>query len=357
MWALLIDADSVNGFPNLALMKLSASLKAKGASVDLIRGIPETPPLVDYDRAFLSCVFFQNAERAKAYAESLNYPVELGGSGIDLTTELPYDIEHIRPDYALYPTPFSIGFTSRGCIRKCGFCVVSKKEGHIRDHAPITEFHNPDHRDIVLLDNNFLASPRWRENLAYIRNQKLRVNFNSGLDIRLMSSEIAGLLHETKCRDWTFKTRKIAFAFDSPSIAKAVVRGIDLLRDAGFTKNDFRNVIMFYVLVGYNTTPIQDLERLRLLMDRKVGFFVMRFNQAEGPHRILYHLARWANRMFYQYFDFADYNCGDSLESYKAVFGNGPDPSWRGVGCPQAGNAWANRTGKQDPRQEALNDE
>lgn len=301
MKVLLIDADGVNGFPNLALMKLSAWYNAQGDHVDLIKGIPTTPPLERYDKALASCVFFQNRESVLSYLRLLDCPWELGGSGYDLETELPYEIEHSRPDYGLYPTPFSIGFTSRGCIRKCGFCIVQKKEGHIRDNAPISEFHNPDHDRLVLLDNNFLASPKRKENLAYIREQGLSVNFNQGLDARLITWKVAEELASIKLYAWRFKTKGFHIAFDSPISEKAVRRAISNCANAGI--RSYR--IMCYVLVGFDTTLEQDLDRVMILKEIGAIPFVMVYNKTDNP--VLWDLARWVNRKYYQFIDWKDY--------------------------------------------------
>ena len=291
---LLVDADSKNGFPNLALMKLSAWYKMKGWTVDLIEGLPMAPPLHLYDKSYISVIFFQNKERALAYGLMLPN-CEIGGSGYDLTKTLPDEIEHIMPDYSLYDIDYSMGFTSRGCIRNCGFCVVAKKEGNIRDNAPITEFL--EHDKLMLLDNNFLASPKCKQNLDFLIINELKVNFNQGLDIRLMDNELAALLASTKYYSWNFKTRSLHFAFDDMRYEKKVWRGINLLENAGVKPKH----LMFYVLVGYNTTEKEDLYRIYALKDRGVKPFVMPFNQVKNR------LTRFVNRRYYEFMKLGDY--------------------------------------------------
>lgn len=295
---LLIDADSKNGFPNLVLMKISAWHKAKGNHVDLIKGIPTSPPLGKHDKAYASCVFFQNKEKLVAYLRMLGCDWIAGGSGWNLSSGLVSEIEHIRPDYALYPTSFDLGFTSRGCIRHCGFCVVPQKEGTIRDHAPISEFHDPEHDEIILLDNNFLSSPRWRENLAFIKAHNLKVNFNQGLDIRLVNREIAGLLAETKSFDWKFGMRGFYFAFDSMAVEPSVCKGVRLLEDAGIKARS----LMFYILVGYNTTQEEDLHRIEKIKELGAIPYIMPFNSSRDQR--IRKLARWVNRRYYQFIDY-----------------------------------------------------
>ena len=315
---LVVDADSKAGFPNLALMKISAWHKQQGDSVDLIMGIPYAQPLIPYDKTYISVIYWQNAIKANTYARMLPGEVDIGGIG-DSYKKLSDEIEHIRPDYALYPTKFSMGFTSRGCIRKCKWCVVPKKEGDIHDHAPITEFLHPKHKKLVLLDNNFLASPMWEKNLQFIIAKKLKVNFNQGLDIRTVTTEKAEMLRDTKIQDWHFKKRKFTFAFDHPSHKRGVIKGIRILRDAGINLSS--NNCVFYVLVGFNTTPAQDLERIDILRKLDVGPFVMRFNKEKGEHRILLHMSRWVNRKLFQFMEFCDYDYSDSKKAYRAVFG------------------------------------
>lgn len=309
MRVLLVDADSVNGFPNLALMKYSAYHKGRGDHIDLIRGIPSTKPLFLYDLIIISCIFFQNKQRVLDYADQFtDTEVLVGGSGVDLALTLPDEIEHILPDYYLYGLDFSMGFTSRGCLRNCEFCAVPTKEGPIRDHAPISEFHNIDFKKLMLLDNNFLASPRWRENLREIKRLGVKVNFNQGLDIRLMTEEIANLLVELKVNDWHFRKRALHFAFDDPRFEKYVRDGVALLVDAGFTPSS----LMFYVLVGFNTTKEQDIERVRILKELGVKPFIMPYNQSTDPW--IRHFARYINGRWHEFIEFKDYNEGVLVE-------------------------------------------
>ena len=299
MKVLLIDADSKTGFPNLALMKLSAYYKQQDAEIELIKGIPTTRPLAHYDKIFISCIFFQNKTRVLDYASQLDNPI-IGGSGFDLELSLDCDIEHTRPDYSLYDIDYSLGFTSRGCIRNCGFCIVPQKEGMIRDNAPIAEFLYPDHKKVILLDNNFQASPRWRENIRFIIEKDLKVNFNQGLDIRLMNQEFAEQLAQTKYYDWEFKHRGLYFAFDDLRYEKAVWKGIDIIERVGIPLKH----CLFYVLIGYNTTEEQDLYRIQALKERGVHPYVMPYNRYKSK------LTRWVNRLYYQFIPWEIYKGG-----------------------------------------------
>jgi len=306
MQILLVDADSKEGFANLALMKMSAWLKEinnGNLKIDLIKGIPSTAPLEPYDKTYISTIFFQNRDKVLDYANQIEN-VEIGGSGWDLHTTLPDSIEHIMPDYSLYGYDYSMGFTSRGCIRNCGFCIVPEKEGMICDNAQIYEFHDPEHKKIMLLDNNFQASPNWYKNLEYIIHHKLKVNFNQGLDIRTLDANFTNMLRKTKYYSQSFKTRGLHFAFDDLRYEKQLRRGIDILLKMGIPPKH----LMFYVLVGYNTSYTDDLKRIDILLEYDTKPYIMRYNQTKDKR--LTALARYYNRMYYEFIERDQYNNG-----------------------------------------------
>ena len=301
MKVLVVDADSKKGFPNLALMKISAWHKCQGDTVDLIKGIPQARPLVAYDKVYISVIYWQNATAASTYGRQFDCPVVMGGIGWGYDT-LSDEIEHIMPDYDLYGTDYSMGYTSRGCIRKCPWCVVPRKEGMIKDNVPISEFLDPRHDKVILLDNNFGASPKWRETLEFLIEHDLKVNFNQGLDIRLVTNEFAELLAQVKYYNWRFKRRTLHFAFDTMKVERAVKRGIKTLGNAGI--KPYR--IMVYVLTEYDTTLEQDLHRVQVLKDLGVIPFVMRFDR-QRQNKEMTRFSRWVNRRTYQWIPFEDY--------------------------------------------------
>lgn len=303
---LLVDTDSKDGFPNLALMKLSAHHKRLGDTIDLIKGIPTAPPLEEYDITYLSCIFFQNAGRVRDYANQIKSKgLILGGSGF-----LPYDvrlgseIEHILPDYDLYGVDFSMGFTSRGCIRNCEWCIVPKKEGKIRDNAPVSEFHDLRYNKIILLDNNFQASPKWRENLEYIIDHNLKVNFCQGLDARLVNEEFASMLSLSKCYDWAFNVRGAYLAFDTPQMEKPLLRALKTFENAGMPPKSF----IVYVLVGFDTSYKDDLKRIDTIIEAGAKPYIMLYNRS--PDSTLRHLARFYNRKYYEFVKRDEYKEG-----------------------------------------------
>lgn len=119
----LIDVDSHN-FPNLCLMKLSEYHTRRGDRVEW------WDPVKQYDLVYKSRVFTDTYSKDTIQVNNADKVIQ-GGTGYGPGENLPHEIEHIRPDYFLYPRFLgtAYGFLSRGCPRNCGFCIVSKKKG------------------------------------------------------------------------------------------------------------------------------------------------------------------------------------------------------------------------------------
>lgn len=292
----LIDVDTKyrektrrgDPFPNLAAMKLKRACDRDGhaCGFDI-----ENPDIV-----FVFCVFernYHNAQNEMMQERSRGVRVICGGSGLmgaptaanDKWFELPHDIEVLMPEYSLYPTlNYSLGFTTRGCIRNCPPCIVHRKEGKFRRAQHIMEFHNPEFKSCKLLDNNILADKEWFfENTNWAIENKVKIDITQGMDIRLLTDEITEQLHRIK-----FVDQQMKFAWDSLDCEDAVMSGISMLKDHGI--NTHRNVA-FYVLVGYNTTVEQDIYRCNKLRENNVQSRAMIYNEQKTP--MLSALARW----------------------------------------------------------------
>ena len=251
---LLIDVDST--IPNLALMKISTWKKSLGYEVGF--------DISDPDEIYASCVFDKNRHKLDGL-EFLhpNAYIDRGGVGYDLHKKLPDEVDLMMPDYSLYPgMDYDLGFTTRGCIRNCYFCVVPKKEGKFRRVQHPREFHDPTHKNVMLLDNNILADKEWFMEITdwFIENN-LKVSFNQGLDVRLMDKEITDRLSKVK----TFERLRIAF--DTIGVKDAVVKGIDMMNKSGI---DCRNRLICYVYVHDDSQFDNALERCMILKENKV---------------------------------------------------------------------------------------
>ncbi len=212
----LHDSDNT-GFPNLALMKISAWHKAQGDTVEWF------VPMLHYDRVYSSKVFTFTHEDPYLPPDTIK-----GGTGYGLYKDLPPEIDSMFPDYSIYPNcDYAIGFLTRGCIRACPWCVVPKKEGKIRPYRTWKEIKRPDSKKIVFMDNNVLACPHGIEQITDMGGQDVRVDFNQGLDARLITDDVAELLGRLK---WI---RSLRLACDTGAMLPVVTKTIERLGKHG----------------------------------------------------------------------------------------------------------------------------
>ena len=271
----LHDSDRT-GFPNLALMKLSAYHKAQGDTVEW------WIPMIQYDRVYSSKVFTFTPEETMLPKDTIK-----GGTGYGQYDALPDDIDSMYPDYTIYPEcHHAIGFLTRGCIRACPWCVVPKKEGRIRPYSTWKDIKRQDSRDIVFMDNNVLACEHGINQIKEMIGQDVRVDFNQGLDARLITPEVAELLAKLK---WI---RFIRMSCDTDSMLDVVLRAIHLLEKNGV--KPYR--VFVYLLVQ----DIASAEK-RALALRKAGAEVFEqpyrdFENNIEPTREQKAFARWVNR-------------------------------------------------------------
>lgn len=285
----LIDVDGFHAdrrrrrgsiFPNLALMKLSAYHKAQGDDVEW------WDALVHYDRVYMSKVFTFSPD-IEVYINADE--VVRGGTGYkDYDTVLPPEIEDCFPDYSLYPdADYAIGFLTRGCIRACPWCVVPKKEGRIRPNATWREIRRPDTDKVVFLDNNVLACQHGLEQIEEMGDtREVKVDFNQGLDARLVTPEVARLLARLR---WI---RQLRFACDTSAMLPVIEKTVGILGEAGI--NPWK--IFVYALA-------QDLEEAHnrvIALDRMgVDPYVQPYRDIDDggePSDELKRFARWVNR-------------------------------------------------------------
>ena len=313
----IIDADLISRtkhrFPNLACMKLSAYWQNEGGQVSLLTKYDQDE-INSFDKIFCSKVFTDTIVPDWL----LQLPnVMYGGTGFyyDKAEPLPDQIEHCMPDYHLYDLyvndkivsgckrndfkyylDYSIGFLTRGCFRKCDFCV-NKNYNQVLIHSPLTEFLDENRRKICLLDDNVLGCSEWQSLLTELQSTGKPFQFKQGLDERILTDEKCELLFKSKY-DGDY-----IFAFDNIDDKKVIKNKLNLIRQ--YTNKWLK----FYCLCAYDRNDKYDadfweqdlfdlFERIKILMDYNCLPYIMRFAKyKESPYQKVYtNIARWCNQ-------------------------------------------------------------
>lgn len=330
----LVDADLLDSgtrHPNLAVMKISGYLKEQGCDVRLIEDYRELYDVIlegyetdyskamAYDAIYISKVFdFTKIDEGLTKLPN----VFCGGTGFyfEYARPLPFEIEHHMPDYGLYTyyirndqsrknketwyndyLNFSIGFATRGCFRKCEFCVNKHYQG-VSFHSHISEWLDPSRPYIYLWDDNFLAFPHWREVLGELKATGKPFQFRQGLDIRLMTDEKAKALSEARYYG------DFIFAFDHIEETPLIERGLAIWRK--YCSKETK----LYVLSGFDAQDENEIvsvfERIKVLMKYGCLPYIMRHEKYnESPHKGMFiQLARWCNQpKFFKNLSFREY--------------------------------------------------
>lgn len=294
MRIMLVDIDSK--IPNLALKKIEKYYLDRGNEV-----IWNMPILRDsMDKIYVSCVFTKNKDMCKEWEGR----AEIGGTGYDIKKVLPEEIEQVKPR-------INWGFTTRGCIRNCEFCFVPEKEGKIRIEGNIYDIWDGKSKELILLDNNILALPEhFRSVCRDLIKENLKVDFNQGLDHRLLTKELAQILLSLK------HTREIRFAFDYIQYKPTVLKAIKLLKEAGIKDWGSR----WYLYIGPKDTFDTVYERMIILKEAKQHVYVMRDEAVyKKPEYIA--LATWGNMMGAFKYNLKDLlDKSERLKPYKKYF-------------------------------------
>lgn len=280
-----VDGKHYQGtlFPNIALMKIAGYHEKQGDQVEWYLGNLWAD---QYDKIYASKIFSFSGMPDLPKAN-----VAVGGTGIDFTNRLPAEIEGSPVSYSLYPDcNFHVGFSMKGCRFNCKFCCVPKKEGRPYKYDSIDDLLvNPKGGNrLMLLDNDFFGSPTWKEDLCRIGELNMKVCFVQGLNVRIITNEQAKLLAKVRYYNKDFDQRYLSFAWDRFFDGKLILKGIKICNDAGIPCKHMQ----FFVLIGFDSTPEQDYERVMTLRDLGAMPFVMPYNKSD-PYQKAF--ARWVN--------------------------------------------------------------
>lgn len=237
------------------------------------------------DTTFVSCVFSWDLKRARAicryYAEK-GYKVRAGGPAVIMNPESMQCIAEIggQVDALPHHNPRAT-FTSRGCIRKCGFCAVPRIEGDLYELA------DWEPRPIIC-DNNLLACSKahFDSVIDRLKSAGIKgVDFNQGLDARLLTKHHASRIAE-------LDLKYVRLAWDDVRLESRFMRAWQLLRGAGIPK--YR--ISVYVLIGFNDTPGDAFHRLHVIANNLNSLTVpMRYQPVDASERNNFVADGWAH--------------------------------------------------------------
>ena len=290
----LIDQDNTR-FPNLALMKISSYHKQIGDCVEWYL------PFEHYDKVYISKVF----NFTPNYEYIINADeVEKGGTGYDISKVLPRDIDMAIPDYSIYPyidKKTAYGFITRGCPNRCKHCVVPNKEGKVKPYMDVEQIAIDGRTNLILMDNNILASDFGIKQIVKIIEKGYRVDFNQAMDARLVTDDIAYLLANVKWLNY------IRFGCDSHKQIDYCIEAINLLRKHGY-KKEFMLYTMLHGDIKECYERINYWKRYGGLVCCNAQPFRDPFNQRNIIPQWQKDMARWTNRKeLYKSFDFKDY--------------------------------------------------
>lgn len=261
---------------------LALDSKIKNIAIEKIRLYHQTKndvvedffPLNKYDIVYISKIF--NFTPNYEYAIN-SKKIIIGGSGFDIKVKLPKEIEKMKPK-------INYGFITRGCIRNCEFCIVPSKEGkiYLESENLFYDFWDKKSKEITIMDNNILAMPDiFFKTCKELKKQKIKVDFNQGLDFRLLTDDICNELKSIKHKEYHF-------AFDYIAYKNKIIESINLLKKYGIKRNTW------YIYCSEKNIFQDCLERANILKSNNQNGFIQRDINIYYDKRYIA-LAQWVN--------------------------------------------------------------
>ena len=130
------------------------------------------------------------------------------------------------------------------------------------------------------------ACKDWEDLAGQLSESKAWINFNQGCDIRIMTDKKTEALK-------SIKVKQVHFAWDRYEDKEIIVPKFKAVKElTGWDKRK----LPVYVLVNFNTTLEQDLERIYTLRDLGVWPYVMVYEKDKLPkNHVIRKLQRWVN--------------------------------------------------------------
>lgn len=289
-------------YPPLGLLKLAAYHKRRKDEVRFVQGFCRdgfNPDIIYITSLFtyayepvhdVICYYSRQYQKTRIvvggiYATSCpEHLEEAFQNRIEVYRGIVSEVEDILPDYSLIPEwKASILFSSRGCIRKCSFCSVPFLEPKFEAKKSIRHLIHPNHNKVIFWDNNILASPYWKDIFHELEELDLEVDFNQGLDARLLSETTVEKLK-------SFKVPVIRLAYDSKDITISLKKAIGLLKEIGIRG---RRIIVYCLYNYQQDTPDDFLNRIKDLLEWGVVAYPMRYEPLEPRRKNTYVSPNW----------------------------------------------------------------
>ena len=271
-------------YPNLALMKISSWHKSQGDSVEWYN------PFDRYDIVYMSKIFSFTPDYGQWITNTKH--IRKGGTGYDLHTTLPEEMEFVVPDYSLYPSidkKTAYGFLTRGCPNKCKWCVVPRKEGNVKPYMDVDDVAVDGRTNLILMDNNILACDYGLQQLRKIIEKGYRVDFNQALDARLVTDDIAMSLAKVR---WL---NHIRFGCDTPKQIGECERAMQMIDSYRVNPASY----LMYTMIGENfDEAFHRLNHWRPF--KRIRIVAQPFRDVDNPRQVIPQwqkdMAHWANR-------------------------------------------------------------
>lgn len=301
-------------YPNLALCKIARFHRLQGDSVEWVIGFKH------YDRIYMSKVFNFSPDDTTAYNAD---EIVKGGTGYDIKSQLPHEIDRLQPDYSIYPIipkDTAYGFLTRGCPNKCPWCVVPRKEGKIRPYMDCDEIAIEGRTKLVLMDNNILAAGDYAvQQMEKIIERGYRIDFNQALDARLVDDRFARLLAKIKWID-----RRIRFGCDTKGQIDDCMRAIEHINSYGYSGEYF-----LYTMLNDNFQECYERlmywweinHRAREEHKPNIYPYAQPYRDPDNPKRPIPQwqrdMAQWVNK--HQIFQMTDFMCFEPRKGFRCV--------------------------------------